>query len=95
MEHSGLIRSRWLALLEVVVRPCFFLLSGTLNHYRIDLELPKRGAGSLALKNREQRKFHTEAATPAFLARDLNFGVMRGTDRLDDGEPQASSAAGA
>ena len=37
-------------------------------------------------RNREQREFYAEAATPAFLARDFNLAVMGSTDCFDDGE---------
>jgi len=60
-----------------------------------DLDFPKRSAGPIVRKNREQRELYAKAATPAFLARDVDFSVMSGTDRFDDGEPEPGSAAGA
>src|SRR5882672_2647582 len=60
-----------------------------------DLDFPKCSAGSIIHNNREQREFHTEGASQAFLARDFDFAVMGSTDRFDNGEPESGSAAGA
>src|SRR6266853_156180 len=59
------------------------------------LGFPKRSAGSIVRENREQREFHAEAASLAFLARDLYLAVMGCTDRFDNRESQPGSSGGA